>query len=69
MTAINEGAERRAFEAWYAMNAFNYERDPIGSRDCGLQWKAYSERAHIAAAKEEQLLLKISELEARLALK
>ena len=30
-------ADRNAFEQWYAVNAFNYERDPIGSRDCGLQ--------------------------------
>ena len=33
--------EREEFEEWYAVNAFNYERDPIGSRDCGLQWAVY----------------------------
>ena len=32
---------REAFEQWYAENAFDYVRDPIGSRDCGLQWKAW----------------------------
>lgn len=33
--------ERQRFEQWYATHAFNYERDPIGSRDCGLQWAAW----------------------------
>lgn len=32
---------REAFELWYAVTAFDYTRDPIGSRDCGLQWKAW----------------------------
>ena len=40
--------ERAAFEAWYSQNAFNFERDPIGSRDCGLQWKAWQARAALA---------------------
>ena len=33
--------EREAFEAWYAVNAFDYGANPIGSRDCGLQWRAW----------------------------
>lgn len=40
-----EKMERAAFEKWYAENAFNFERDPIGSRDCGLQWAAWKARA------------------------
>ena len=27
---IIEAAERKEFEQWYANNAFNYERDPVG---------------------------------------
>lgn len=33
--------DRKEFEEWYVCNAFDYERDPIGSRDCGLQWAAW----------------------------
>ena len=40
--------ERKEFEQWYATNAFNFERDPIGSRDCGLQWAAWKARAALA---------------------
>ncbi len=29
------------FEQWYVDNAFDYVRDPIGSRDCSLQRKAW----------------------------
>jgi hypothetical protein len=32
---------RKAFEQWYAENAFDYESAPIGSRDCDLQWRAW----------------------------
>lgn len=32
---------REEFEAWYVENAFDYVANPIGSRDCGLQWKAW----------------------------
>jgi len=32
---------REAFEQWYIENAFMYGRDPIGSRECGLQWAAW----------------------------
>ena len=41
---------REQFEQWYACNAFDYARDPIGSRDCGLQWAAW--QAGAAAATE-----------------
>ena len=46
---------RAAFEQWYACNAFDYVRDPIGSRECGLQWaswKASREQALSEAANE-----------------
>ena len=47
-------SERNRFEEWYVKNAFNYVRDPIGSRDCSLQWAAWqagseSHRAELAA--------------------
>ena len=29
------------FEEWYAGHALDYERDTIGSRECGLQWEAW----------------------------
>jgi hypothetical protein len=44
--------QRKEFEQWYACNAFNYERDPIGSRDCGLQWDAW--QAAIAQKEAQQ---------------
>jgi len=34
-------ALRAQFEQWYTMHAHNYSRDPIGSRDCALQWEAW----------------------------
>lgn len=37
--------ERKDFEQWYSESAFHFERDPIGSRDCGLQWAAWQARA------------------------
>jgi len=33
--------DRAEFEQWYAENAFDFVKNPIGSRDCGLQWKAW----------------------------
>ncbi|MDH2023622.1 hypothetical protein N5J29_12735 [Stenotrophomonas sp. GD03680] len=33
--------ERARFEAWYVGNAFDYEKNPIGSRECSLMWKAW----------------------------
>ena len=43
--------QRKQFEQWYVCNAFNYERDPIGSRDCGLQWAAWQAGQEIALKK------------------
>lgn len=37
----SEVRERERFEEWYTNHAFNYSRDPIGSRDCSLQWEAW----------------------------
>jgi hypothetical protein len=36
--------EREGFEKWYVDNAFDLGKDPIGSRDCSLQWKSYQSR-------------------------
>ncbi len=44
-------SERNRFEEWYVKNAFNYVRDPIGSRDCSLQWAAW--QAATAAERSE----------------
>ena len=32
---------REEFEEFYSASAFNYEENPIGSRECGLQWASY----------------------------
>lgn len=40
--AMTEDKSRSDFEQWYVENAFDYVRDPIGSRECGLQWKAWA---------------------------
>jgi len=37
--------ERRDFEQWYVTHAFDYASNPIGSRDCGLQWSAWLARS------------------------
>jgi hypothetical protein len=44
--------ELQEFEQWYVENAFDLQSNPIGSRDCGLQWKAWqaSRRALISAS-------------------
>lgn len=47
---------REAFEAWYVENAFDYVENPIGSRECGLQYKAWQ-------ASRKQLLKELSESE------
>lgn len=47
-------AMRKQFEQWYVCSAFHYERDPLGSRDCGLQWKAW--QAAIAALENTEPL-------------
>ena len=33
---------RKDFEAWYIVNAFDLEANPIGSRQCDLQWRAWA---------------------------
>jgi hypothetical protein len=33
--------DREQFEAWYVENVFDLQADPVGSRLCGLQWKAW----------------------------
>ena len=45
------------FEQWYCENAFHFERDPIGSRDCELQRKAW----HAALATIGEMLAWIEE--------
>jgi hypothetical protein len=42
---LTDEEERKTFEQWYVCNAFDYERNPIGSRECGLQWSAWKARA------------------------
>ena len=32
---------RADFEHWYICHAFDYQRDPIGSEKCSLQWQAW----------------------------
>ena len=46
---------RAEFEQWYVENAFDYERNPVGSRDCGLQWQSFQ------AGRESMKLSRIDE--------
>jgi hypothetical protein len=46
---MNE-ADKKAFEQWYTGNAFDYERNPIGSKTCGLQRQAW--QAALAYARQ-----------------
>jgi hypothetical protein len=46
---------RAKFEAWYAENTFDYPSNPIGSRECGLQWKSY-QAAHASRDAEVEAL-------------
>lgn len=50
MTAEQQKAENERFEAWYVTNAFDYPREPIGSRDCCLMRKAWLARAKLTSA-------------------
>jgi hypothetical protein len=34
-------ADDDLFEDWYILNVFDYEKNPVGSRECGLQRKAW----------------------------
>jgi len=50
---MTNSTTRDEFEAWYVVNAFDYERNPIGSRECGLQraaWQAARRAALLEAA-------------------
>ena len=38
---MSTDAGRQAFEAWYTVNAFDLAENPLGSRDCALQWAAW----------------------------
>ena len=51
LTPSQKDAERAAFEQWYVENAFDYERDPLGSKLCGDQWAAWKYRAATPQAK------------------
>ena len=53
LTPDQKDAERKAFEQWYVENAFDYERDPLGSKLCGDQWAAWKYRAAAPQAKAE----------------
>ncbi|WP_458068694.1 hypothetical protein [Rhodanobacter sp. BL-MT-08] len=51
---MNNENEHAAFEKWYVENAFDYEANPIGSRECGLQRKAWqAARAQLIAEQEK----------------
>ena len=52
-TTMPNSLDREQFEQWYACNAFDYARDPIGSRDCGLQWAAW--QAGAAAERQKKI--------------
>lgn len=41
---------RAEFEAWYVTAAFDFERNPIGSRECGLQWASWQAARKAALA-------------------
>lgn len=38
---VKAARNEAGFEQWYADNAFDYVRDPVGSRECGLQRRAW----------------------------
>jgi hypothetical protein len=42
---LTDEQERKEFEQWYVENVFDFEANPIGSRQCGLQWSAWKARA------------------------
>lgn len=48
--------ERKKFEQWYAENCFDFKENPIGSRQCDLQWAAW--RAAIVNRIENKSMLK-----------
>lgn len=42
---VDHATERKAFERWYVENAFDYERNPIGSEQCADEWRGWLGRA------------------------
>lgn len=46
-TTAGKADERRAFEDWYVVSAFDYVANPLGSRECYLMWKAWQARADL----------------------
>ena len=49
--------ERDAFEEWFATHTFNFEREPIGSRECGLRWEAWRARSVTPAPRPIDMVL------------
>lgn len=60
---FDQDYEREQFEKWYCVAAFDFERDPIGSKLCGDQWAAWKERAKRAAPVQAQEQREPAEIE------
>lgn len=45
---------RRQFEQWYVGAAFDYTANPLGSKDCDLQWRAWLAASDAAAPEGAQ---------------
>lgn len=52
---MTEESMQEEFEQWYVENAFNYEANPIGSRECGLQREGYYAAWHARDAEVQAL--------------
>ena len=52
---MSTDANRRAFEAWFVVNAFDLAATPLGSRDCALQWAAWQAGADAQQAEMRRL--------------
>lgn len=50
--SLTPSDERAAAEETYTRRAFNYEQNPIGSRDWTLFWSGWCARATLASSKE-----------------
>lgn len=48
-------SDRKQFEHWYVTNVFDFENNPIGSRECALKWEAWQARGEQAADEIERL--------------
>lgn len=60
-------AFRATFEQWYVENCFDLQANPIGSRDCGLQWKAWDACAQALAPETIELRKENDQLRQQLA--